>query len=84
MKTDYRYFIAIDGECKDCGYPVICEAGDIIADIPNIKGELDEGDYHLYCSNPNCKNHKGLCTYDTEIDEDWIPFLNLKVRWSKT
>lgn len=76
MKSDYRYFIAVSGECKDCGYPVICEAGDIIESIPNIDCELDEGDFHLYCSNPDCKNHSGLCAYDTAIDSKHVPFLN--------
>ena len=83
MKNDYRYFIAIDGICKDCGYPVICEAGDILDDVPNIKGELGEGDFHLYCSNPDCINHKGLCTYDTDIDDEYIPFLDTTVKWRK-
>ena len=84
MKNEYRYFISVSGECKACGYPVICEAGDILESVPNIKGELDEGDFHLYCSNPDCKHHIGLCTFDTDIDDEYVPFLNTDVCWSKS
>lgn len=83
MKNDYRYFIAISGICKDCGYPIICEAGDILEAVPNIDGELDMGDFHLYCSNPDCKHHTGLCTFDTEINEEYVPFLDQTVKYRK-
>lgn len=72
-----RYFISIDGYCKDCKYPVICEAGQILKEVKGLDGEYDSGDFHLYCSNPDCKNHKGVCCYDTELDE--VSFLNFKV-----
>lgn len=65
-----RCFISIDGICKDCKYPVICDSGDV----------AEDKDYHLYCSNPDCKNHKGVLVYDTELDEDNVPFMYFK-RW---
>lgn len=61
-----RYFISIDGICKDCGYPVICEAGQIVE---------GSSDFHLFCSNPDCINKNGICVFDDDIDEDYIPFL---------
>lgn len=72
--SNRRYFIAIDGKCKNCGYPVICEASDIVDEIPDKNGELGWGDFHLYCSNPECVNAKGVVCYDTEIDGS-IPFI---------
>lgn len=61
-----RYFIAVErSKCKDCGYPIICEAGEIAGDY----------DFHIYCSNPDCQNHKGITCFDTEIDEEHVPFL---------
>ena len=83
MRSDYRYFISIDGVCKNCGYPVICESGEILEHVQNITGDYDEGDYHLYCSNPDCENHKGLCCYDTEVGSTAVPFLDTSVKWRK-
>lgn len=54
-----NYFISIPGKCNYCGYPVICDAGETCGDK----------DYHLFCSNPNCINHKGVVIYDSEIEE---------------
>lgn len=74
MRTK-RYFIAIDGKCRDCGYPIICDAGDIADEVPNIYGNKLPHDFHLYCANPDCKNHIGVSCFDTEIDEEHVPFL---------
>lgn len=54
-----NYFISIEGKCKDCDYPIICQGGAV----------LEDKDYHLYCSNPLCKNHNGKAIYDQQFDE---------------
>lgn len=56
MKTK-NYFISITGKCNCCGYPVICEAG----------ASCEDKDYHLFCTNSDCINHKGVVIYDCEI-----------------
>ena len=72
--SDRRYFIAIDGKCKDCGYPVICEAGTIVDEVADKNCKLNGGDFHLYCSNPECINAKGVVCDDTQIDDN-VPFI---------
>ena len=66
----HRRFLDVEGRCKECGYPVILDSGKI-DEIPN-----DYGDYHIYCSNPSCKNHIGVVIGDMELDEEHAPFVN--------
>jgi hypothetical protein len=69
-----RYFISIDGKCKLCDYPIICDAGDILDKVPDINGNYMT-DYHLYCSNPDCRWNSGVSCCDTDLDENHVPFM---------
>lgn len=61
-------FISIDGICNECGYPVICE-----------QPLDDDYDFHMYCSNPNCKNHIGKHYMDMELgDDEFMTFIRFE------
>ena len=61
-------FIAIEGICRECGYPVICEDDYCMSNNAGF-------DFHVYCSNPRCTHHKGYEVNDTDIDDDQLPFI---------
>ena len=54
-----RKYIDISGFCKDCSYPILFEAGD-----------ATDKDYHISCTNRDCKNFNGVDLFD----QDEIPF----------
>lgn len=62
-----NYVSVIEGTCKKCG-------SDVIRDQPKRTKDHRFADYWFHCTNPDCKNFKGIAVGENELDN--VTFVN--------